>query len=34
MHRRAEGSTQYAVGQSETLYPLKRILPVAEMAGD
>ncbi len=33
MHRRAEGSTQYEVGQSEEKYPLHRILPVAEMAG-
>ncbi len=34
MHRRADGSTQYVVGQSEAAYPLTRILPVAEMAGD
>jgi N-sulfoglucosamine sulfohydrolase len=33
MHRRAEGSTQYEVGQSEATYPLQRILPVAELAG-
>ncbi len=33
MHRRAEGSTQYEVGQSESSYPLQRILPVAELAG-
>ncbi|NLE39624.1 MAG: sulfatase-like hydrolase/transferase [Pirellulaceae bacterium] len=33
MHRRAEGMTQYDVGQSKTLYPLERILPVAEMIG-
>jgi hypothetical protein len=33
MHRRAEGSTQFDVGQSEASYPLSRILPVAEMAG-
>lgn len=33
MHRRAEGSTQFDVGQSEETYPLSRILPVAEMAG-
>jgi uncharacterized sulfatase len=32
MHRRAEGSTQYEVGQSEASYPLERILPIAEMA--
>jgi hypothetical protein len=34
MHRRAEGSTQYDVGQSERMYPLKRILPVAELASE
>lgn len=34
MHRRAEGSTQYEVGQSEEAYPLNRILPVAELAGE
>ncbi|MHC4401920.1 MAG: sulfatase-like hydrolase/transferase [Planctomycetota bacterium] len=34
MHRRAENSTQYEVGQSEEAYPLERILPVAEMAGE
>ena len=34
MHRRAEGSTQYEVGQSEDKYPLQRILPVAELAGE
>ncbi len=34
MHRRAEGSTQYAVGQNEKTYPLKRILAVAELAGE
>ncbi|MCH5375771.1 MAG: sulfatase-like hydrolase/transferase [Planctomycetes bacterium] len=34
MHRRAEGSTQYEVGQSETTYPLQRILPAAELAGE
>ena len=34
MHRRAEGSTQYEVGQSEERYPLERVLPVAEMAGE
>jgi HEAT repeat protein len=34
MHRRAEGSTQYAVGQSEQDYPLRRILSVAELAGE
>ncbi|HBO44754.1 MAG TPA: sulfatase [Planctomycetaceae bacterium] len=33
MHRRARGRTPYDVGQSETLYPLERILPVAEMIG-
>ena len=33
MHRRAEGSTQFDIGQSEETYPLSRILPVAEMAG-
>jgi hypothetical protein len=33
MHRRAAGSTQFDVGQSEETYPLSRILPVAEMAG-
>ncbi len=32
MHRRAEGSTQFEVGQSETSYPLTRVLPVAELA--
>ena len=34
MHRRAKGRTQYDVGQSEKSYPLKRILPLAEMAGE
>ncbi|MBN1590379.1 MAG: sulfatase-like hydrolase/transferase, partial [Pirellulales bacterium] len=34
MHRRAEGSTQYNVGQNERTYPLRRILPLAEMAGE
>ncbi len=34
MHRRAEGSTQYEVGQCEDRYPLRRILPVAELAGE
>jgi arylsulfatase A-like enzyme len=34
MHRHAEGTTQYAVGQSEKKYPLKRILSVAESAGE
>lgn len=33
MHRRAEGSTQYEVGQDRRRYPLERILAVAEMAG-
>lgn len=33
MHRRAEGTTQYAVGQSETANPLQKILPVAYLAG-
>ena len=32
MHRRAANSSQYEVGQSEASYPLKRILPVAELA--
>ena len=32
MHRRAEGSSQYEVGQSERSYPLKKILAVAEVA--
>ena len=32
MHRRAEGSSQYEVGQSERHYPLKRILAAAEVA--
>ncbi|MFW6172088.1 MAG: sulfatase-like hydrolase/transferase [Planctomycetota bacterium] len=32
MHRRAENSTQYEVGQSPTAYPLEKILPVAELA--
>ncbi len=32
MHRRAANSTQYEIGQSETSYPLGRILPVAELA--
>lgn len=34
MHGRAEGSTQYEVGQSEDKYPFERILPVAELAGE
>jgi hypothetical protein len=34
MHRRAEGSTQYETGQSDAAYPLPRILPVAELAGE
>lgn len=34
MHGRAERSTQYEVGQCEEKYPLQRILPVAEMAGE
>ncbi|MBC8868654.1 MAG: sulfatase-like hydrolase/transferase [Planctomycetes bacterium] len=34
MHGRAEGSTQYEIGQSEDKYPLQRILPVAELAGE
>jgi hypothetical protein len=34
MHRRAEGSTQYDAGQNEAIYPLQRILPVAELAGE
>jgi hypothetical protein len=34
MHARAEGSTQYKVGQSEEKYPLQRILPVAELVGE
>lgn len=32
MHRRAKDSTQYAVGQSQAKYPLRRILPVARLA--
>ncbi len=32
MHRRATGSTQFDIGQSEEAYPLSRILPAAEMA--
>jgi hypothetical protein len=32
MHRRAEGATQYEVGQSERNYPLEKILAVAEVA--
>jgi len=34
MHGRAANSTQYEVGQSEQSYPLERILPVAELAGE
>jgi N-sulfoglucosamine sulfohydrolase len=34
MHRRARGATQYDVGQDETTYPLRRILPVAELASE
>ncbi len=34
MHGRAEGSTQYDVGQSEKHYPLSQILPVADLAGE
>jgi hypothetical protein len=33
MHRRAADSTQYDVGQDEQRYPLRRILPAAELAG-
>ena len=33
MHHRAKGSTQFDIGQREETYPLSRILPVAEMAG-
>lgn len=34
MHRRAANATQFHVGQSEKSYPLTRILPVAELAGE
>jgi uncharacterized sulfatase len=32
MHRRAEGTSQFQVGQDPSSYPLERILPVAETA--
>lgn len=32
MHRRAEGHSQYEVGQDRAAYPLERILAVAELA--
>ena len=32
MHRRAEGSTQYEIGQSDRTYPLEKILAAAELA--
>jgi len=34
MHRRADGRTQYDVGQSAEAYPLDKILPVAELASE
>ena len=34
MHHRAKGRTQYDVGQSGELYPLRRILPLAEKASE
>ena len=33
MHKRAGQDTEFDVGQSEITYPLRRILPVAELAG-
>lgn len=34
MHRRAEGSTQYDVGQNHALFPIQRILPATELASE